>query len=61
MLIVTIGKLCLQVGEITKSEDVVELVEQLGEAIKEVVKRSVDATLETEVDRILKRKPHGRK
>jgi len=33
----------LQVGEITKSEDVVELVEQLGEAIKEVVKRSVDA------------------
>jgi transposase-like protein len=60
MLIVPIGKLCVQVGEIAKPEDVVELLEGLGEAVKEVVKRSVDTALEVEVDKLLQRKRHGR-
>lgn len=60
MLIVPIGKLCLQVGEIEKPEDVQKFVEGLDEAIKEVVKRSVDTALEVEVDNQLKRKRHGR-
>jgi hypothetical protein len=51
MLIVPIGKLCLQVGEIEKPEDVQKFVEGLDEAIKEVVKRSVDTALDVEVDR----------
>ena len=60
MLIVPIGKLCVQVGEIEKPEDVQKLLEGLEEAVKEVVKRSVETALEVEVDKILKRKRHGR-
>ena len=61
MLIVPIGKLCLQVKDAKEREEYLRgMIGELGEAVKEVVKRSLDTVLEEEVDQLLKRKRHGR-
>ena len=61
MTIVPVGKLVVQVAETADREtELHELVEQLREAIKSVVKRTIEARLEEEVTRALKRKQHER-
>ncbi len=61
MLIVPIGKLTLQeIGAGKREEYLQGLIGELGKGVKEVVKRSIDTILEDEVDKILKRKRHGR-
>ena len=61
MIIVPIGKLCLQGIGVGKREGIVNgLIGELEKGVKEVVKRSIDSVLESEVEKILKRKRHGR-
>jgi transposase-like protein len=62
MLIVPIGKVRLQVAEAEKREEYVrEFNEGLKDAAQEIVKRCLEAELEAEEDRILKRKRHKRR
>jgi len=61
MLIVPIGKLYLQGIEKVEGEEYLRgLTNELGKVVKEIVKRCIDAALEEEVDKILKRKHHVR-
>lgn len=61
MTIVPIGKLILQAGEEKKRDEYLPgFIDELQDAIKEVVKRSIEAELEEEVTCLLKRKAHGR-
>jgi hypothetical protein len=61
MTIVPIGKLIIQAGEGKNREEYLPgFISGLQEAVKEVVKRSIEAELGEEVTRVLKRKPHGR-
>ena len=61
MTIVPIGKLVLQVREGAGRADYLRgLIGELKEAVKEVVQRCIEAELEQEVTRALKRKAHGR-
>ena len=55
MIIVPIGKLCLQGIGVGKREGIVNgLIGELEKGVKEVVKRSIDSVLESEVEKILK-------
>lgn len=59
MLIVPIGKVRLQAAEAENREEFMrEFSEGLRGAVKEIVKRCIEAELEAEGDRILKRKRH---
>lgn len=61
MTIVPIGKLVIQVGTSdNRTEHVRGLVAELNEAVKAVITRCIEAELEEEVTRALRRKPHGR-
>ena len=62
MLIVPIGKVRLQVTETDKREEYIQgFNEGLKSASQEIVKRCLEAELETERDRILKRNRHKRR
>jgi transposase-like protein len=61
MTIVPIGKLVMQVAEREDREEYLRgLLEEIGEAVKEVVRRCIEAQLEEEVTKALQRKAHGR-
>ncbi len=61
MTIVPIGKVVLQVkAQDDREEYLCGMMRELKEAVKEVVKRCIEAELEQEVTHALKRKPHGR-
>ncbi len=61
MTIVPVGKLVMQVPESENREEYLHgLMGEMQEAVKEVVRRCIEAQLEEEVTKALQRKAHGR-
>jgi hypothetical protein len=61
MTTVPIGKLILQVTESEDREEYLRgLIEEMQEAVREVVHRCIEEELEQEVTRALKQKAHAR-